>query len=577
MRICMLMVKHPPERKSPIMPEVIRLLGERGAEVEVLYPDEELPDLAALRPAHDLYVLKSGTELALSLAGALHAQGGAILNPYPAASALRDKAISTRILQAAGVPVPESFVVSAPERLAPLLEGGPIITKPNRGSQGRGIQVVRDAAALASIPRDGGLVFAQRWHRPDGPDLKIYGVGGRFFGVHRVWPPRTYEDKLGRPFAVDRELEDVARRCGEAFGVDVFGVDVIRSGGRPWVVDMQCFPGFKGVPDAARLLADAIHGAALRATGSGRPRGAAVPVPSGDARPLDRELRVATQLALRAGAILREHRVGPLTVSEKAGGEPVTAADLASNAIIRDGLAAAFPGDALFSEETQDSPERLSAERVWIVDPLDATSDYVANGDEWCVSIGLAIGGRPTLGVVYNPTRGELVAGYRGGGVTVNGAPAAVRDPGALEGARLEVSRKEWRRGLAERVHGLPVEPAASMAYKLARVAAGLSDGAFSIAPRKEWGTCAGIALVLAAGGEATLLDGSEIACNRAELRQRMGMVAAGPRLRPLVVEALRARGLLEPGRATATASATPTATANATSTATSTATPTAT
>jgi fructose-1,6-bisphosphatase/inositol monophosphatase family enzyme/glutathione synthase/RimK-type ligase-like ATP-grasp enzyme len=548
MRICMLMVKHPPERKSPIMPEVIRLLEERGAEVDVLYPDEQLADLRDLRPTHDLYVLKSGTELALSLAGALHAQGAAILNPYPAASALRDKAVSTRILQAAGVPVPESFVVSAPERLAPLLAGGPIITKPNRGSQGRGIQVIREAAALAELPRDGGLVFAQRYHPPDGPDLKIYGIGGRFFGVHRVWPPRTYEDKLGRPFEVDRELEDVARRCGEAFGVDVFGVDVVRSGGAPWVVDMQCFPGFKGVPDAARLLAEAIHDAARRASGKGPRRGGVAAAPSEAARPLDRELRTATQLALRAGAILQAHRAGPLAVQHKAGGEPVTAADLESNRVIRDGLAAAFPGDALFSEETQDSPARLSADRVWIVDPLDATSNYVDGGDEYCVSIGLAIGGRPTLGVVYNPSRGELVAGYRGGGVTLNGAPAAVRDPATLEGGRLEVSRKEWRRGLQERARGLPVEPVASMAYKLARVAAGLSDGAFSIAPRKEWGTCAGIALVLAAGGSATLLDGSEIACNRAELRQRMGMVAAGPRLRAVIVDALRERGLVEAG-----------------------------
>jgi 3'-phosphoadenosine 5'-phosphosulfate (PAPS) 3'-phosphatase/glutathione synthase/RimK-type ligase-like ATP-grasp enzyme len=548
MRICMLMAKHPPERKSPIMPAVLALLRARGAEVDVLHPDDELVDLADVRVEHDLYVLKSGGDAALSLAGALHAQGAAVLNPYPVAAALRDKVVSTRILQRAGVPVPDSWVTKDPASLAPLLEAGPLITKPYRGSQGRGVRVVRTAAELADAePPDGGLILAQRYHPPDGEDRKIYCIGGRVFGVSRVWPPRTYEDKLGRPFPISSELADVARRCGDAFGVELFGVDVVVSGGVPFVVDMQGFPGFKGVPDAAEHLAAAILGAARRAS-HGRAAGGGPPA-GGDSversRPLDRELQVATRLALQAGAVLRERRAGELEVREKAGGEPVTPADLESNRLIWAGLHAAFPGDAVFSEESPDSPERLRRQRVWIVDPLDATSDYVEKGDEYCVSIGLSIAGRPALGVVYNPTRGELVTGYGGAGVTLNGAPAAVTDPTTLEGARLHVSRKEWKRGLGERLAGLPVEPMASMAYKLARVAAGLSDAAFSIAPRKEWGTCAGVALVLAAGGSATLLDGSEIRFNRAEPRQPLGMVAAGPRLRPILLDALREKGLL--------------------------------
>jgi ribosomal protein S6--L-glutamate ligase len=543
MRICMLMAKHPPERKSPIMPEVIRLLEARGATVDVLHPDDELVDLADVEVEHDLYVLKSGGDAALSLAGALHAQGAAILNPYPVAAALRDKVVSTRILQRAGVPVPDSWVTKDPASLEPLLQAGPLITKPYRGSQGRGIRVVRTAAELAALEApEGGLILAQRYHPPDGEDRKIYCVGGRVFGVSRVWPPRSYEDKLGQPFAISPELADITRRCGDAFGVDLFGVDVVVSEGKPYVVDMQGFPGFKGVPDAAEHLAAAILGAARRAE-HGRPSGA-----GGSAersRPLDRELQVATRLALQAGAVLREHRAGTPKVSKKARGEPVTPADLESNRLIWSGLNASFPGDAVFSEEAPDSPERLTRQRVWIVDPLDATSNYIEKGDEYCVSIGLSISGRPALGVVYNPARGELVAGYGGAGVTLNGAPATVADPATLEGTRLQVSRKEWQKGLGERLQGLPVEPMASMAYKLARVAAGLSDGAFSIAPRKEWGTCAGVALVLAAGGAATLLDGSEIRFNRAEPRQPLGMVAAGPRLRPLLLEALREKGLL--------------------------------
>jgi ribosomal protein S6--L-glutamate ligase len=266
-KIAFLAAKHPPGKESPIMPEVFRLLGERGAEVTLLYPDEELTDLARVRVEHDLYVLKSGTETALSLAGALHHQGAAILNPYPAAAALRDKVVSTRILQAAGAPVPDTWVAPRPALFAPLLAAGPLIVKPYRGTQGRGVRVVRDASELGEGGAAGeeALFFAQRFHAPDETDLKIYFAGGRAHGVKRVWPPLTYEDKLGRPFEVSPELVAIARRCGDAMGVDLFGIDVVMSAGKPWVVDMQGFPGFKGVPDAPRLLASAIEEATQRA------------------------------------------------------------------------------------------------------------------------------------------------------------------------------------------------------------------------------------------------------------------------------------------------------------------------
>lgn len=258
MRIGMLMVKHPKNRKSPIMPEVIERLRSRGAVVDVLYPDETLTELSRLRVEHDLYVLKSGTDRALSVAGALHAQGASILNPYPTAAALRDKVVATRVLQAASVPVPETWLASSPAELVPLLADGPLVVKPYRGSQGRGVQVVRDASELELVSHQDGLVFAQRFHAPDGPDCKLYCISGRVLGVRRVWPPKTYEDKLGRPLQVSKELEEIALRCGEAFDVSLYGVDVVMSEGSPWVVDMQAFPGFKGVPDAAALLSDAI-------------------------------------------------------------------------------------------------------------------------------------------------------------------------------------------------------------------------------------------------------------------------------------------------------------------------------
>lgn len=264
MRIALILVRHPVERESPIMPEVARLLSERGVDVDRLYPDEEAADLGRVRVQHDLYVLKSGTETALSLAGALDACGASILNPYPVAAACRDKVVTTQLLRAGGVPLPDSSVAARAEQLEPLLEQGPLVVKPSRGSQGRGVRIVRTAAELAEVEAGGPPLLAQRYMEPKGRDRKLYRIGERVFGVKRSWPARTYEDKLGEPFAVSEELREIVWRCGTALGIDLYGVDVIESD-RPYVVDMSSFPGFKGVPDAAALLAEYIYEAGRRA------------------------------------------------------------------------------------------------------------------------------------------------------------------------------------------------------------------------------------------------------------------------------------------------------------------------
>jgi fructose-1,6-bisphosphatase/inositol monophosphatase family enzyme/glutathione synthase/RimK-type ligase-like ATP-grasp enzyme len=535
MRIAFLLARHPPDRKSPVLPEVYDRLRARGHQVDLIHPEEGMVDLAEVNVEHDLYVLKFRSEIALSLAGALHARGAALLNPYPAAAALRDKVVATRLLQAAGVPVPETFVAGSPHQLLPALAGGPLVLKPYRGSQGRGVRVVRGPEDLAGDPGDGGLAFAQRFHPGDGHDRKIYCIGDRLFGVKRIWPPKTYEEKVGQPFAITSELEEITRRCGEALGLALFGVDVVLSEGTPWVVDMSGFPGFKGVPEAALHLAEAIHAAVLRA---GR-RETRRPRPAPAAAPLDGELALATRLAREAGAVLRRHRQVGLELRTSAVGEVVTPPDVEANELICRGLAQAHADDAIYSKEMQDSPVRLAQHRVWIIDALDAITDYARGGDEHAVSIGLAIGGQAVLGVIYNPARDELVAGYLGAGVRYNGTAARATRHEDVTTARLTASGKVLARGLAEWLAPLAEQPVSSMAYKLARVAAGLDDGVFSSAPRNEWDTCAGVALVVAAGGNATLLDGSPIAFNRRELKQALGMVAAGPRLHAPLLAAL--------------------------------------
>ena len=252
---------------------------------------------------------------------------------------------------------------------------------------------------------------------------------------------------------------------------------------------------------------------------------------------LARELAVASALAREAGQRILAHLAGSIEVGRKDNDEVVTAADRESDQLIRNGLQAAFPEDAIFSEETADSPERLARRRVWIVDPLDGTSNFIARGDEFSVSIGLAVDGEAALGVVYNPRRDELYAGGPGLGTTLNGKAANVSAAAQPLGARLSVSRKEIAL-LQGHVAGAELVPITSMAYKLARVAAGREDATLSKKRRKEWGSCAGAALVLGAGGCISLLDGTPLRFNRAERLQSTGMVAGGCALHArLVIE----------------------------------------
>lgn len=250
---------------------------------------------------------------------------------------------------------------------------------------------------------------------------------------------------------------------------------------------------------------------------------------------LDRELQIAMQTALEAGALLRDQQKQAFEVAHKANGEIVTPADLASNEVICRGLASAFPGDLICSEEGP-ATESTGQSRVWIVDPLDSTSNYVQGGNEYALSIGLAIGQEPALGVVYNPSRHELYAGYRGLGATWNGVPVRTTLATPPYRPRLLVSSKELKRRVNS--EGIcQLEPMASMAYKLARVAAGREDGTLSFKKRKPWGTCGGTALVLAAGGRVSSLEGRRLQfdCNGPVTFN--GLVATGPKIHAQVLE----------------------------------------
>ncbi|WP_045233339.1 3'(2'),5'-bisphosphate nucleotidase CysQ family protein [Deinococcus pimensis] len=247
-----------------------------------------------------------------------------------------------------------------------------------------------------------------------------------------------------------------------------------------------------------------------------------------DAAPdLQRELDVATRLARQAGELLLEHVRRGFAVEEKTPDDPVTIADREASELIVAGLRAAFPDDGILSEEEADSAERLGRRRVWIVDPIDGTREFVSGTGDYVVSIGLAVDHEPVLGAVYAPARDVMYAGYVGAGVTRNGEPAGFSARPVAE-AIVTVSDTEHTREL--HAYDLPnLNPSGSIAYKLARIAAGEADATFTINPRSEWDIAAGHALVRAAGGDYTTRDGARIAYNQPRPRVRRGTLGGRP------------------------------------------------
>lgn len=231
---------------------------------------------------------------------------------------------------------------------------------------------------------------------------------------------------------------------------------------------------------------------------------------------MQQELEAAVEAARAAGLEIRGFYGRDIQITQKGEAGPVTEADLASNRCIREILQRAFPGDGWLSEETLDSGDRLAKSRVWIIDPLDGTWEFTTGVPEFVVSIGLAIDGVASLGVLYNPITEEMFSGLRGQGAWLNGAPIQVSATQSLPGSTFCVSRSETSKGLLKGLESsLRLQPRGSVAYKCGLVAAGRYEGAFTHHPRHEWDICAGVAIVEAAGGRVTDRQGRSYRFNQ--------------------------------------------------------------
>ena len=218
---------------------------------------------------------------------------------------------------------------------------------------------------------------------------------------------------------------------------------------------------------------------------------------------------------------------GEIAAEFKTGSDPVTAADLA----VDEALAGLLPaeGEGWLSEETVDDDARLSCDRVWIVDPIDGTREFVQGIPEWCVSIGLLEAGRPVAGGIMNPATGERIVGSVETGVRYSGDRPRVNARHLAEAVVL-ASRSEVRRGEWDRFadHGFTIVPMGSVAFKLALVAAGRADATWTLVPKHEWDVAAGAALLAAAGGWCVRPDGLPVTWNQ-RIPLLDGFVASAP------------------------------------------------
>lgn len=266
-------------------------------------------------------------------------------------------------------------------------------------------------------------------------------------------------------------------------------------------------------------------------------------VPAG---PLSGDLAVAADAALAGGqAAMSFYGRDDLSVRDKGIDDPVTAADRAANDAILGVLAERVPGQRVLSEESPPPPARPSGagtegERLWIVDPLDGTKEFLARNGEFAIMVGLAVAGRSALGAVYQPDPDLLYLGLAGGGAWL--VAEARQRPAARELA-VPAGRNRPFRLVASRSHGDPaierliealgeveVSRSGSVGIKCALIARGEADLYVHPVPYlKEWDTCAPEAVLKGAGGRVTDCGGKALRYGKEERRQSRGIFAGTP------------------------------------------------
>ena len=262
------------------------------------------------------------------------------------------------------------------------------------------------------------------------------------------------------------------------------------------------------------------------------------------------DLLTSARASLLGGrATLPYYRSATLRTTEKSPGDPVTEADHAANRAILSVLGRECPRDPILSEESEPPEAASMLDRLWVVDPLDGTREFIDGIDEFAVMVGLAEEGLASLGAFYVPGSGHLYVGVADGGAwiaecVVHAGPESPIRVGEFSPLRVGEPRDDRLRLVRSRSHpddrlqaiesALPnveVIPSGSVGVKCARIAEHVADLYVHPVPYlKEWDTCAPEAVLRGAGGRVTDCGGGTLRYGKSNPRQPFGILAGDPR-----------------------------------------------
>ncbi|WP_395776537.1 3'(2'),5'-bisphosphate nucleotidase CysQ [Aquidulcibacter sp.] len=249
------------------------------------------------------------------------------------------------------------------------------------------------------------------------------------------------------------------------------------------------------------------------------------------------DLALALDAATEAGAVAMRYFGTQMDVRDKSPNNPVSDADLAIDALLKERLLAKRPDYGWLSEETVDDQSRQSARFCWVVDPIDGTRAFIKAKPHFTICIGLLADSQPVLGVVFNPATGEMFDAFQGGGARLNGVAIEPSIVDQLEGCAMlgdpgMFRHPAWPTPWPE----MDVVSRNSIAYRMCLVAAGHYDGAIALSAKSDWDLAAAHVIVNEAGALATTHEGAAFVYNQLVPLQK-SLVVAGKPLHPLLID----------------------------------------
>ncbi len=267
----------------------------------------------------------------------------------------------------------------------------------------------------------------------------------------------------------------------------------------------------------------------------------------------EREIKVATDLARDAGAILLAHYHSPFLVEQKINAlqelEEVTAADREANDLIVRTLLGEFPDDGILAEESKDTERRLEKERVWLIDPMDGTKNFIQRDGDFAVQIGLAINGEVVVGLVYQPVRDVLYRAARGHGAWIESNNTSAErmtvssrtDPHEMVLASSRSHRSPRMEKVVSTIGFKKEVRRGSVGVKIGLITEQQADLYLHLSPStKQWDTCAPQIILEEAGGKLTDLFGQPLRYNGVRIDNRNGIVATNGAAHKMVIENLK-------------------------------------